>query len=84
MKSITIHNLDSKTAELIERKSRETGLSQNKTIKKLLQLALGISPGNEDQRNEFKEFLGVWENSDFEYFQKSVKEFNQVDMEDWQ
>ena len=82
MKSITIHNLDEKTTQLIQRRSKESGLSLNKTIKKLLQKALGISePGKE--REDFSEFSGVWNLSDYDEFMEHTIDFRGVDKEDW-
>lgn len=83
MKSITIHNLDRRTADLIEQKARESGLSLNKTIKKLLQKALGISSENEAKINEFKEFSGVWDEADFDEFERNVRYFGDIDKNDW-
>ena len=84
MKSITIHNLDDRTAKLIELKARESGLSLNKTIKRLLHKALGISPEGNDPREDFREFLGVWSEEEFDQFQKGTTDFGKVDQEDWQ
>jgi len=81
MKSITIHNLDEKTAKLIEEQSRMSGLSLNKTIKNVLNQALGLAP---EKRNEdFSEFLGLWSEEEFNQFEKNTSEFNRIDESDW-
>ena len=83
MKSITIHNLDDQTSELIEQKARETGLSLNKTIKKLLRKALGISEEQISGKQEFAEFLGVWDDNEYEAFTQATEELERINEEDW-
>ena len=84
MKSITIHNLNDRLATLIEKKARESGNSLNKTIKVLLQQALGLKPEAErDNKEEFADLFGVWNENDFKEFEESVKDFEEVDPEDW-
>ena len=82
MKSITIHNIDEKTSFLIEKLAKKSGLSLNKTIKMLLQKALGheheLNGGN-----DFEEFLGIWSKDDFEEFEQRVKDLNKIDAFDW-
>jgi len=58
MKSITVHNLDEKTAILIEQKAKETGLSLNKTIKLLLRQALGVSYRESSRSHFWSPFQG--------------------------
>ncbi|MBV6640763.1 MAG: hypothetical protein KI791_08595 [Cyclobacteriaceae bacterium] len=83
MKSITIHNIDTETANLIESKAKESGLSLNKTIKMLLHKALGISNSQQQNKESFKQFFGVWSQEEFEQFEENTKDFRKVDQNDW-
>jgi len=84
MKSITLHNLDDDLVELIERESKNSGLSLNKTIKTLLHKALGTNPKPKKMREEeFSDLLGVWDQEQLDEFSKSTKEFGEVNPEDW-
>jgi len=53
MKSITIHGLDEGLDKIIRDKSRERGLSINKTLKELLGKALGINNSQTQDRQNF-------------------------------
>ena len=82
MKSITIHQLDNTLASLIKQESNRTGLSLNKTIKKLLEKALGIS--HEKKKADFSEFSGVWTKEEADHFDKTIEDyFERIDPEDW-
>jgi len=84
MKSITIHGLDEKVSEKISDLAREKGLSLNKTIKLLLQKALGFKEQTYQNRvDDFKQFSGIWSKDEFNTFNKSIKGFEKVDKEDW-
>ncbi len=85
MKSITIHGLDDPVWSTLKAKSESEGLSLNKTIKMLLESALGIKPIKSLERyNEFKEFKGLWSDSDLVEFVNNTKELNKVDLKDWE
>ena len=84
MKSITIHGLDHSLDSLIRAKAEKEGLSLNKTMKKLLRKALGITEQNENHRQDYAEFLGKWSEQDGLDFQEKIKELDEVDAEDWQ
>jgi len=65
MKSITIHGIDQPLADLIQSKARDEGLSVNKTVKKLLEEALGVkSRPKNSNRDHFEEFYGIWSKAD--------------------
>ncbi|MCF6246253.1 MAG: hypothetical protein L3J69_02720 [Desulfobacula sp.] len=84
MKSITIHGLDEPLWSLVKSKAEFEGLSLNKTIKKLLEKALGISHYEESNRkNEFQEFSGCWSKKDLEEFNDTIIETEQIDTGDW-
>jgi hypothetical protein len=84
MKSITVHNLDETTSTLIEQKSKEWGLSLNKTIQQLLRQALGMPPGKISKREEFRDFFGSWTDDDLKDFESRTEHSRQVDPRDWE
>ena len=85
MKSITIHGLDSDVASRLERQARETSMSLNKTIKKLLAVALGLpSEAQIDRRGHFEDLCGVWSKSEAKAFSRATQDMDRVDSEDWE
>ena len=84
MKSITIHGLDEPLWKMIKSKSKSEGVSMNRIIKKILETAFGIKPKTSREREkEFKEFCGVWSETDISEFNKAAKDFETVNKEDW-
>ena len=84
MKSITIHNLDDQTADLIQQEASKKGLSLNKTIKLLLKQALGIKPvPSEKRKSEFLDLFGIWSDKDLQEFNATIEDLSQVNPEDW-
>ena len=84
IKSITIHGIDDPLAELIKSKARSEGLSVNKTVKKLLEEALGVKPQSKGKfRSEFEEFCGIWSESDLKEFEEKTEELRIIRDEDW-
>ncbi len=81
MKSITIHKLDTELSKAIESLSDSTGLSQNKVIKKLLRRALGLEGAR--KKEDFSEFLGVWDQDEFDDFNEAMKDFEVINDESW-
>jgi len=85
MKSITIHGIDGPLAELIKSKAQSQGLSVNKTVKKILEEALGVKPPEvARRRRDFEEFSGVWSESELAEFQENTKDLNRINPGDWQ
>ena len=84
MNSITIHGLDLNLSKQIKDKAKIEGLSLNKTIKSLLEKALGIKPAEQNRyKNDFEEFAGVWKKSDLVEFSNNIKELEKIDEDDW-
>ncbi len=84
MKSITIHNLDDPLDTLIREKAKTEGLSLNRTIKKLLAEALGLSlKKGEGRGKDFLDLFGVWSNEEVKEFNKQVGDLEKIDREDW-
>ena len=85
MKSITIHGIDNPLAELIKSKAQSQGLSVNKTVKKILEEALGVKPQTiAKRRMDFEEFSGIWSEMELAEFQEKTKDLNSVDQGDWE
>lgn len=85
MKSITIHGIDDFLAQRIKAKADSEGLSVNKTVKKLLEISLGIkSKPEKSNLKDFKEFSGLWTDSDLKEFGENVTDIRVIDLEDWQ
>ena len=84
MKSMTIHGVDQQLADLIKDRAQAEGMSVNKTIKLILESALGIKP-SPDRKNidEFKEFCGIWTDAELKAFEAATTDTRTVDQEDW-
>ena len=84
MRSITVHGMDPELAARLERQARESGVSLNKTIKKLLSEGLGIaSAGRRGPRRDLGALCGAWSKQEASSFRKAVGGFERVDAEDW-
>jgi len=84
MKSITIHGIDDITSQQLQIVAEKLGLSLNKTIKKIIQEALGIKPAEiSSRRSDFKEFCGIWSDDDLQEFTTEVEPLRQINPEEW-
>ena len=85
MKSITIHALDNTLDARIRERAKAEGKSLNKTIKGLLEEALGLSgKKSRDHREDFMDLYGSWAEADVEEFEQATRDLRQVDAGDWQ
>jgi len=85
MKSISIHGLDDVLDEKIKEKALRQGTSLNKTIKRLLEEAIGLKPKDtEERRQEYADLFGLWSAKDLKDFNESIRDFDQIDEKDWQ
>lgn len=83
MKSITIHGMDDELDRLIRERAADDGKSLNKTIKSLLEEALGVRP-TRDHREEFMDLFGSWSTEDLRQFEQATEDLRQVDPGDWE
>jgi len=83
MKSITLHNMNNKLYQYLNKRAKEKGTSLNQTIKLILEEHFGIRPQQNKKEEEFREFLGVWNKRELKEFQKRTDEFNKVNGDDW-
>ncbi len=82
MKSITIHGIDIDLDKKISEKSKEYGLSQNRTVKKILQKTL-LSDQKVSRREMFSDLFGKWTPTEKSEFEKRVSDFENIDKSDW-
>jgi hypothetical protein len=82
MKSITIHDIDSELDKRISEKSKEYGLSQNRTIKFILKNSL-LSDHKASKREIFSDLFGKWTTKEKEEFEKNIIDFETVNKSDW-
>ncbi len=78
MKSITLHGIDTDLDKKISEKSKEFGLSQNRTVKVILQNTLQADPRS-NKRDQFSELFGKWSEKEKKDFDKRIREFEVVD-----
>lgn len=84
MKSITIHGIDDTLAGLIQRRSAEEKISQNRLIKRILEEAFGMRVSQEyPHREDFAEFKGLWTAEERAQFEQVTGDMRQVDEDDW-
>jgi len=83
MTSITIHDLDESVALLIRQRARAEGASLNRTIKRLLEEALGVRPATQKHRKQFEKFCGIWSKAQAAEFARAVADLGTVDPSDW-
>ena len=81
MKTITLHNIDKTLDSHIRRRAKRDKLSLNQTIQILLLEQSGIPKKNKKQ--DFDEFLGLWNDKEYKEFEKNVSSFNKINKLDW-
>ncbi|MGB9685993.1 MAG: hypothetical protein ACPLYX_05785 [Rectinema subterraneum] len=82
MKSITIHSIDPDLDKKISEKSKELGLSQNRTVKAILQNALR-SDNKAARREMFSDLFGKWTEKERGAFEKRIMDLEEVNDSDW-
>lgn len=83
MKSITIHGVDDDLVQKIDHKSKERGLSRNKTIKSVLEESLSDSVTT-DREHEFSDLFGKWSEGEKAQFDAALRDFDRIDESDWE
>ena len=71
MKSITIHGIDSDLDKKLSEKSKEYGLSQNRTVKLILQNSL-LASQKTSKREAFSDLFGKWTSKEKDDFEKNI------------
>jgi hypothetical protein len=81
---MTIHGVDSHLAARLEQVAASEGTSLNRTIKRLLEEALGMKPKPVGHnREQFEAFLGVWSAKNMQEFREATAELASVNDGDW-
>ncbi len=84
MKSITIHKIEEPLNTLLRERAKSEGLSLNRTVKKLLEEALGVRPkADEERRKDFLELFGRWSRKEAREFRRRLGDLEKVDPKDW-
>ena len=84
MKSITIHGVDEQLANRLKQLAESEGTSVNRTVKRLLEQALGMKPrALQHNREQFEQFLGLWSEEERAAFERGTEEFEHVLDSDW-
>ena len=84
MKSITIHGVDDQLTARLQQAAAAAGTSVNRTVKRLLEEALGMKPRPRGRnREQFEAFLGAWSRDEEDAFRRASTELEQVDEGDW-
>jgi len=86
MKAITLRQIPSQLAEIIEREAAATGASLNKTVLRLLEKATGISGnGRPDRRfHDLDELAGSWTAKQAREFDRHLGDQRQIDPDVWE
>lgn len=82
MKSITIHGIDSNLNQKISEKSKEYGLSQNRTVKLILQNTL-LADQKASRREMFSDLFGKWTPAEKAEFEERIIDLEKVNESDW-
>ena len=85
MKAITLRNIPSELAKILEREAAKTARSLNKTVINLLEKATGTS-GNGQRRTRFHDLddlAGSWTPKQAREFEGHLEELRQIDSDLW-
>jgi hypothetical protein len=82
VKSITIHGIDAVLDKKISEKSKEFGLSQNRTVKEILQNSL-LKDKRTSKKELFSDLFGKWTENEKMSFEKRISDLEEVNDSDW-
>ena len=82
MKSITIHGIDAVLDKKLSEKSKEYGLSQNRTVKAILQKSL-VEDKKAAKRGMFADLFGKWTENEKMSFEERISDLESVNESDW-
>jgi hypothetical protein len=82
MKSITIHGIDAVLDKKISEKSKEYGLSQNRTVKAILQKSL-MEDKKAAKRESFADLFGKWAKDEKLLFEETIADLETIHGSDW-
>jgi len=82
MKTITLHKINKTLDSHIRRRAKKDNKSLNQTIQDMLEEHTGIK--KQTNREDFNEFLGLWNEKEYREFKKRVSEFKKINKSDWE
>jgi hypothetical protein len=82
VKSITIHGIDAVLDKKISEKSKEFGLSQNRTVKEILQNSL-LKDKKASKKELFSDLFGKWTENEKMSFEERISDLEEVNDSDW-
>ena len=82
MKPITLHKINKTLDSHIRRRAKKEKKSLNRTIQDMLEEHTGIK--KQMKRDDFNEFLNLWNEKEYKEFKKSVSEFEKINKSDWE
>ena len=83
MSSFTVHDLDPLVARLLKERAKTQGASINRTIKRILEEALGVRPSSQSHRKHFEKLSGKWSKAEARAFEREIADMDVVDPADW-
>jgi antitoxin FitA-like protein len=83
MKAITIRNLPPEVQRAVKEKARKEGLSVNRAVGALLEVATGRTPKRRARHHDFDKYAGRWRKAEADAFDASLREQRGVDPDDW-
>jgi len=85
MKAITLRNIPSELAKILEREAAKTGRSLNKTVLTLLEKATGArGSGQRPVRfHDLDDLAGSWTRKQAREFEGHLEELRQIDSDLW-
>jgi len=82
LKTITLHKIDKTLDSHIRTRARKERVSLNQTIQNMLAEYTGIS--KKTKKNDFDEFLGLWNAKEYKEFKKITSVFGKINKSDWE
>ena len=80
---VTLRKLPINLEKQIRRLAAENNASINRTIIRLLQKALGITPDERKQRDS-RDLAGIWSDDEAREFEENISIFDKIDNEIWE
>lgn len=81
MKTITLHKINKELDYHIRIRAKKEKKSLNRTIQDMLEEQTGIK--KQTKRDDFDEFLGLWNEKEYKEFKNSVSGFEKINKNDW-
>lgn len=80
MNSITITDIDENIQQLLKKEADREGLTINEKIRQIITEKFNII---NSKKENFSEFLGLWDDDDYQEFHENTKELNKINEIDW-